>query len=108
MQFLISVIDSTTGGATEAEMAAIGAFNEQLRADGNWVIACGITAPAEAAVIDNRGGTGSLVDGPLIESTEYLAGFWIVSAADVDAARELAMRASQACNRRVELRPLLG
>ena len=47
-------------------------------------------------------------DGPLHESTEFVSGFWIVTAPDLDAARALAAAGSKACNRRVELRPLLG
>lgn len=108
MQFLISVIDDQTGTATADEMAAIGAFNERLRADAHWVVACGITAPSEASVIDGRDDEVSVTEGPLHASTEYIAGFWLVTAADLDAARTLAAAASKACNRRVELRPLLG
>jgi hypothetical protein len=35
--YLISVLDDTSDSATEEEMAAIGAFNEQLTAEGHWV-----------------------------------------------------------------------
>lgn len=108
MQFLISVIDDQTGTATADELAAIGVFNESLRADGHWVVACGITAPSEASVIDGRGDEVVVTDGPLHASAEYIAGFWLVTAADLDAAQTLAAAASKACNRRVELRPLLG
>jgi len=108
MQFLISVIDDRTGSATPEEMAAIDAFNERLQADGHWVVACGISAPGEAVVIDGRGEEVVVADGPLHDSTEYIAGFWLVNASDLDAARALAAAGSKACNRRVELRPLLG
>ena len=40
-----------------------------------------------------------------MESKEYLAGFWIIEAADLDVALELAAEGSKNCNRKVEVRP---
>jgi hypothetical protein len=107
MQYLVSVIDDTTGLATPDEMAAINAFNEGLKAEGHWVFAGGLAAPASATVIDNRGGKSMFTDGPFLESKEYLAGFWIMDAADLDVALKLAAGGSKACNRKVEVRPFL-
>ena len=108
MQYLISVIDDSTNSATENEMAAINAFNERLRADDHWVFAGGLASPSAATVIDNRGeGEAMITDGPFLESKEYLAGFWIIQAADLDVALTLAADGSKACNRKVEVRPLL-
>jgi hypothetical protein len=107
MRYLVSVIDDTTGLATPDEMTAIDAFNDRLRADGHWVFAGGLAAPSTATVIDNRGGTLMFTDGPFLESKEYLAGFWIIEAADLDVALELAAEGSKHCNRKVEVRPFL-
>jgi hypothetical protein len=107
MQYLICVIDDETGAATEKEMAAIDAFNERLEADGHWVFAGGLAAPSTATVIDNRGGVVVFTDGPFVESKEYLAGFWIIEAPDLDVALELAAEGSKNCNRKVEVRPFL-
>jgi hypothetical protein len=41
----VSVIDDTAGLATPAEMAAIDAFNDRLKAEGQWVFAGGLGAP---------------------------------------------------------------
>jgi hypothetical protein len=108
MQYLISVIDDTAGLATPDEMATIDVFNERLQADGNWVFAAGVGAPSTATVIDNRGGASVVTDGPFVESKEYLAGFWVIEAPDLDVALKLAADGSKACNRKVEVRPLLG
>ncbi len=108
MQYLVSVIDDRTNSATEDELAAVRSFNEGLRADGNWVFAAGLADPHTATVIDNRGGEALFTDGPFLESKEYLAGFWIIEAPDLDAALELAAAGSRHCNRRVEVRPFLG
>jgi len=107
MQYLVSVIDDTAGLATPEEMAAIGAFNGRLKAEGHWVFAGGLAAPGSATVIDNRGGEAMFTDGPFLESKEYLAGFWIMEAADLDAVLKLAAEGSRACNRKIEVRPFL-
>jgi len=110
MQYLVSVIAATADSpalATPEEDAAIDLFNERLQAEGHWVFAGGLGAPSTATVIDNRGGEPMFTDGPFIESKEYLAGFWVMEAADLDVAIKLAAEGSKACNRKIEVRPFL-
>jgi hypothetical protein len=107
MQYLISVIDDRTESGTQEEHDAIDAFNEQLQARAHWVFAGGLAAPSTATVIDNRDGAAMFTDGPFLESKEYLAGFWVIEAADLDVALELAAQGSEHCNRKVEVRPFL-
>jgi hypothetical protein len=110
VQYLVSVIAVTADSpalATPEEDAAIDVFNERLQADGHWVFAGGLGAPSTATVIDNRRGEPMFTDGPFIESKEYLAGFWVMEAADLDVALRLAAEGSKACNRKIEVRPFL-
>ena len=107
MQYLVSVIHDEPSLATPDEEAAIDVFNERLQADGHWVFAGGLAAPSTATVIDNRGGEAVFTDGPFVESKEYLAGFWIIEAPDLDVALKLAAEGSKACNRKIEVRPFL-
>jgi hypothetical protein len=107
MQYLLSVIDDGTGLATPTEKADIDAFNERLQAEGHWVFAGGLGSPDPATVVDNRNGKAVFTDGPFVESKEYLAGFWIIEAPDLDVALELAAEGSKSCNRKVEVRPFL-
>jgi hypothetical protein len=108
MQYLVSVIHDTAGLATPDEMTAIDAFNDRLKAAGHWVFAGGLASPSSATVIDNRGGREAMfTDGPFLESKEYLAGFWIIEASDLDVALKLAAEGSKHCNRKVEVRPFL-
>jgi hypothetical protein len=107
MQYLFSVIDDTAGSADPDEQAAIDVFNNRLMAEGRWVFAGGLGAPSSATVIDNRGKEAMFTDGPYLESKEYLAGFWIIEAPDLDVALKLAADGSKACNRKVEVRPFL-
>jgi hypothetical protein len=108
MQYLISVIDDVAGRATPTEEADIDAFNEELQAKGHWVFAGGLGSDGSATVIDNRGETPVITDGPFLESKEHLAGFWIIEAPDLDVALELATQGSKACNRKLEVRPFLA
>jgi hypothetical protein len=107
VQYLVSVIDDGTGLATPTEDAAIDVFNDRLKAEGYWVFAGGLGSPSSATVIDNRGGEALFTDGPFVESKEYLVGFWIIEAADLDVALKLAAEGSKACNRKIEVRPFL-
>jgi hypothetical protein len=107
MQYLVSVIVGTDDHATSDEMSNIDEFNSGLRADGHWVFAGGLGSPTTATVIDGRDGAAILTDGPFVETKEWLSGFWIIEAEDLDVALKLAAAGSQACNRRVEVRPFL-
>jgi hypothetical protein len=107
MQYLVSVIDDGAGLATPEEDAAIDVFNERLQAEGHWVFAGGLGSPVTATVVDSRGGAAVFTDGPFVESKEYLAGFWIMEAPDLDVALKLAAEGSKACNRKIEVRPFL-
>jgi hypothetical protein len=108
MQYLLSVIDDGTGRATSIEAAQIDVFNDRLQTEGQWVFAGGLGSTDAATVVDNRGDDAIITDGPFLESKEYLAGFWIIEAPDLDAALRLAVDGSRACNRKVEVRPFLA
>jgi hypothetical protein len=107
-QYLISVLTETPDLATAEEQTAIDAFNEQLKVDGHWVFAGGLASPSTATVVDGRDGEAVFTDGPYLESKEWIVGFWIIEAVDLDVALRLAAGGSKSCNRRVELRPFLG
>ena len=108
MHYLLTVIGDTTNTVDDSEPGAIDAFNEQLKTDGRWVFGGGLTAPEHATVTDNRGSETIFTDGPFVESKEYLAGFWVVEADDLDEALALSAGASRACNAKVEVRPFDG
>jgi len=105
MQYLVSVMADGTEVARPGEMAAIHAFNDRLRAQGYWVFANGLAEPSAATVIDGRGEAPIFTDGPFLESKEFLAGFWVIEAPNLDVALKLAAEGSKVCNRKLELRP---
>ena len=108
MKFIINVIDDLSNSGTPAEMNEINKFNDQLRVNGQFVFAGGLAAPENADVIDNRNDANLSTGKPLFEASENFFGFWLIEAESIDVARKLAFAGSKACNRKVELRPLLN
>jgi len=94
-----------TREAMEESMAETGAFNERLQEQGCFVFADGLASATTATVVDGRGDEPVLTDGPYLESKEYLAGFWVIDAPDLDVALKLAAEGSKACRGPVEVRP---
>ena len=105
MKFQISVIDDLSNSGTPAEMVEIDKFNDELRANGQFIFAWGLQAPQSATVIDNRDGANQSTGKPLFDAKENFSGLWIIDVADAQTAEKLAFAASKACNRKVELRP---
>jgi hypothetical protein len=104
MQYLVSVIDDTAGLATRDEMAAISAFNDRSgrRVAGSSPVASRrpVRPPSSTTGVG-----GDVHRRAFLESKEYLAGFWIIEAADLDVALKLAAEGSKHCNRKIEVRP---
>jgi len=109
MKFLLSVIDSQTRSPHSAEeIAAIDAFNDKLVAAGQRLLAIGLESPQDAVVVDGRGNQLSKTPGPLNDLAEFAAGIWIIEVENKEQALELAAEGSKACNRKIELRPIIG
>jgi hypothetical protein len=83
----------------------VAAFNAEIQAEGSWVFAGGLHPPSTATVVRSIDGDVMMTDGPFAEGKEHIGGFWVVRAADLDAALALAARASRACAAPVEVRP---
>jgi hypothetical protein len=83
----------------------VDAFNTELQAAGQWVFGGGLEPADIATVVSAHQGETVMTDGPFAETKEYLGGFWVIEAPDLDAALSLAARASAACMGPVEVRP---
>ncbi|WP_323095791.1 YciI family protein [Intrasporangium sp. YIM S08009] len=114
-QYLMSV-HHTAGEAMppqdeiERMYADVDAFNSKLQASGAWVFAGGLVDRSEASVVDATSGADSatVTDGPFSEAREWLGGFWVVEAPDLEAALAIAKDGSQACGAPVEVRAFQG
>ncbi|HEY1833386.1 MAG TPA: YciI family protein [Solirubrobacteraceae bacterium] len=109
-QYLLSVHgvegqEPPSGEQREAMFAAVDAFNQEVRAAGAWVFAGGLESTDTATVVRVDSGETVLTDGPFAESKEHIGGFWIIEAADLDAALKWAEKGALACANPVEVRP---
>ena len=66
---------------TQAELAAMGHYNQQMVNDGVFVDGMGLKASRYGARIDFRDGQPVVTDGPFTETRELLAGFTLFEAA---------------------------
>ena len=84
---------------------AVDRFNQKLQAEEAWVFAGGLNPIESARTVDNTGAAPIISDGPFAESKEWLGGFWVIEAPDLDAALVWAAEGSKACAAKVEVRP---
>ncbi|HVE62474.1 MAG TPA: YciI family protein [Mycobacteriales bacterium] len=109
-QYLLSVHTvegepEPTADVVELMYKDVDAFNNEIQAEGAWVFAGGLHPADTATVVRIADGETVMTDGPFAESKEQLGGFWVVEAADLDAALALAARGARACRGPVEVRP---
>jgi hypothetical protein len=101
--------EGEAGGMSPEEMQrtfqAVDAFNREVREAGAWVFAGGLHPSSTATVVRAQGGQVVTTDGPYAETKEQIGGFWVIKAADLDAALDWAARGSAACGWPVEVRP---
>jgi hypothetical protein len=109
-QYLLSVhidegAEPPSSEVIERAYRDVDALNEELKAAGVWVFAGGLHPSTTATVVRVADGEVLMTDGPFAETKEQLGGFWIIEAADLDAALAWAARATVACLAPVEVRP---
>jgi hypothetical protein len=83
----------------------VSAFNAELEQAGSWVFGTGLKPASSATVVRSAAGDTTMTDGPYAETKEQMGGFWIIQAADLDAALAWAGKAAAACEGPVEVRP---
>jgi hypothetical protein len=109
-QYLLAVNGSDADLSMTMEEAqpifeAVDRFNDKLRAEGAWVFAGGLAPIGSTTTVDGRPDEPIITDGPFVESKEWIGGFWVIEAPDLDAALKWAAEGSKACAGRVEVRP---
>jgi hypothetical protein len=108
-----SVQGEDQGPRTEEEMRQlskrIGVLEEELKATGAWVFS-GHLHEADTATVVRYSGDGELLttDGPFAEAKEHLGGFYVIQAADLDAALAWAAKVTAAIGKPIEVRPFAG
>lgn len=83
----------------------IQALEEDMKADGALVFSGKLLDPETATVVGMSEGAVMTTDGPFAESKEHLGGFYIIEAADLDAALVWASKTTEAIGHPIEVRP---
>jgi hypothetical protein len=82
------------------------ACGDGLRGRGVLVAAEALQPVETATTVRVRGGRATITDGPFAETKEQLAGFYLVDAANLDEALEIAAKIPPAREGSVEVRPV--
>ena len=109
-QYLLAVHMADGGEAPSAEATDrayrdVDELNRELMERDAWVFAGGLDTESGSTVVRAVDGEVLLTDGPFVETKEQLGGFWVIKAADLDAALAWAKKATVACQLPVEVRP---
>ena len=110
--YLLSVITPTGGQQPPPEvlgpiMERVEAVNRECAAAGAWVFAGGLNAPSTATVVKIQGDDVLMTDGPFAEGKEYVGGFTVIKAPDLDAALEWGKEYTRAIGLPIEVRPFV-
>ena len=112
-RYMLSV-HSVAGGAPRAPMSEeemrrshqrLAALEKEMESSGAWVFSGRLHEPDTATVVRESGGEVVTTDGPFAESKEHLGGFYIIEAADLDAALGWASKVTACINVPIEVRP---
>ena len=82
------------------------AFNQELGA--RRVGGAGLKGTATATTVRTTAGKKTVHDGPFAEAREQLGGFYLIEAADIDEAIEIAKKVPVLQDGAIEIRPLFG
>ena len=92
---------------TEAQLAAMGKYNEELQKAGVLLDLSGLKPTSAAVRVRFGGGKRTVIDGPFTEAKELIAGYWVIQVKSKEEAIEWAKRIPAETNEigEVELRP---
>jgi hypothetical protein len=80
-------------------------FNDELRRTGHFLLAEALDPPRTGSIVTVRQGRTVVTDGPFAETKEMIAGFYVIEAADMQEATEVAARLPVAPLAKIEVRP---
>ncbi len=86
-------------------MERVEVLEEEMKSSGAWVFGGALHGPDTATVVRMSDGEALTTDGPFAESKERLGGFYIIEAADLDAALAWASKTTAAVLKPIEVRP---
>ena len=111
-QYLLSVLQPEGGvppapEALQKIMRDVRAVRDEMKSAGAWVFSGGLHGPGTATVLRPSLGEILTIDGPYTESKEYVGGFSIVKATDLDSALAWGRKLATATTLPIEVRPFI-
>jgi hypothetical protein len=92
---------------TEMDAEEIHALNREMDAAGVVKFACGLQPPSGTKSVRYQSdGKVTVTDGPYTETKEYMGGFSVIEAADLDQAVAWASKRARVCRASGEVRPI--
>jgi hypothetical protein len=91
----------------EAVVAECSAWVEELKNEGHHVLSAALQSIRTATTLRHRAGQLAVTDGPFAETKEFLGGFTLLDARDLNEALRLASGLAALCLGTVEVRPVL-
>jgi hypothetical protein len=82
------------------------AYDSSIRASGHCIASEALQPVSTATTVRVRNGKVSVTDGPFAETKEYLAGFYLIEARDLNEAIQLAAKIPPASVGSIEVRPV--
>ena len=82
------------------------AFDDEIRRSGHCIASEALQPVATATTVRVRNGKVSVTDGPFAETKEFLAGFYMIEARDLNEAIQLASKIPPATVGSIEVRPI--
>ena len=96
MRFMMIVKADTNSEAgelpSEAALAAMAKYNEELVKAGVLLDAVGLQPSSKGVRVTVKGGKMRVIDGPFAETKELIAGYWVIQVRSRDEAIEWAKR----------------
>ena len=112
MKFLVMIycddalLDALPAGEFDSLMHGCFMHADELREQGHLHDSQQLEAPATARTLRVRNNRATVVDGPFAETKEYLGGFNLIEAADMDEAVRIAAEFPWARTGAIEIRPV--
>lgn len=101
-----ALLDALPEGEFDTMMQGCLTHADELRAEGKVLDFQQLEAPSSARTLRVRNSRASVLDGPFAETKEYLAGFNLIEAADMDEAMRIAAEFPWARTGAIEVRPV--
>jgi hypothetical protein len=99
--------DATVEAEIDKTLEECGLWVDELDAAGKHVFSAGLQSTSTATTVRRDGGEPLITDGPFAETKEYLGGFTIIDARDLNEAIQIASKMPAAKFGSVEVRPVM-